>query len=113
MLQPFHMSVGGGRGLDGVEVGDEDEDEDKNIEIRNRHDNDNDGKAAKVDHCHVGASVISTTRQEGTGVPPTTPHLLPSSSPAERHAWRGFLSQPGKRYFDFFQVRDKISRDTN
>ena len=34
-----------------------------------------------------------------------------SSSPNEE--WGEFLHQPGKRYYDFTQIRDEISRDTN
>jgi replication fork clamp-binding protein CrfC len=36
-----------------------------------------------------------------------------SSSSSQQQEWGEFLHQPGKRYYDFAQIRDEISRDTN
>ena len=36
-----------------------------------------------------------------------------TSSTSPNEEWGEFLHQPGKRYYDFTQIRDEISRDTN
>lgn len=107
VLQLFNTSGGGG--IDGADVGEEDED--RNIEIGNTYENDNEEEAARVDHRRGGAS--SRHRRRGKKESETRTPPLSSSSPAEGQEWGEFLHQPGKRYSDFSQIRDEISRDTD
>ena len=58
---------------------------------------------------HHGSSVTSRRRGQRNSSKKETE----SSSSSEGQEWGEFLHQPGKRYYDFNQIRDEISRDTN
>jgi len=81
---------------------DEDNNDDGNDDIDN-HNHDDDEKKAD----HGGVSRRQRHRKKESSEPSS------SSSTAEGQEWGEFLHQPGKRYYDFSQIRDEIVRDTS
>eukprot|EP00578_Thalassiosira_sp_NH16_P001030 CAMPEP_0181136174 /NCGR_PEP_ID=MMETSP1071-20121207/33043_1 /TAXON_ID=35127 /ORGANISM="Thalassiosira sp., Strain NH16" /LENGTH=335 /DNA_ID=CAMNT_0023222867 /DNA_START=42 /DNA_END=1049 /DNA_ORIENTATION=- len=109
VLQLFNTAVGPDDKGDG---NDDDEDEDRG----GGNDEDVVGEydEKKADNGSSGQHGVTQRRQQrhrrkggSSSSAPQTP------TDAEGQEWGEFLHQPGKRYYDFNQIRDEISRDTN
>jgi GTPase SAR1 family protein len=93
---------------------DDDDDDDDDLEY-NKHeehdDDDDEDNERKVEH-HRSPSAKKLLRR---GKRQTTPSIGTSSSIEQQptQEWGEFLHQPGKRYYDFNQIRDEIVRDTH
>jgi dynamin 1-like protein len=101
--------------------GDNDDDDDDGA-FQNGSENDNDerksdrrggrsGRTTNKSAAESSSSSSSSSKSKDRADP--AQQQPPSSSSPQQQEWGEFLHQPGKRYYDFAQIRDEISRDTN
>jgi len=91
---------------------DDDDDDHDELDYKNEEndDDDDDDNERKVEH-HRSPSAKKLLRR---GKRQTTPSIGTSSIEQQpTQEWGEFLHQPGKRYYDFNQIRDEIVRDTH